>query len=856
MLNTRRYSDTQKVDKSIEPSILQANAKETFIQSENNDKEKKLLRGLSEKLIESEGRAVIAGGAILSIVNKEYVKDYDLYVNKSYAKDIIEYLLSDGELITLVSIYNTPAYDQSFFRKNKIIGRLLFQIKFDDDSIDDSIDIDLLIVRDDTKLIDVVSNFDLTFCEVWYNGIDFYANYPDDVRNKVGSLKQDYVESLVCGNTFILRRMRKYRRRGYIIEISCKKMEKNFLFQDLKLKKNEIIEGTAEERKEEWAVSFIMKNILKFLKFQYVKENIVDFILDQNTKANLTSLFANLKLKNDNRLVSIENLDRFVGPFSNTSLYTYLCYIFYMNLSFCISEDDVDYEGESPIWFNYLQKFVKTNLISDFKYGELLRDLVDENDRISYRLFGKKYSNDIHNDGLYSIYMSSEFVKYTQFKQFIQLDDDTRDNIRAIEASGNGDVHLIYACPDGHLHASNNCGVPTTISKCNYPTNPTTDGVSCQNYVGGLYHMLVPGNYIVKHDGYPSATLHYGYFPVYAYKTYEKMYEQAQNAIKKYNSAPPSSPSQFIIADLSLKSENRDGNITAKKYTTAEEPGLRPDNNVTCFVCAEEFSKTDDGKYDATVEGNNELYILPCNHLIHKGCLATARGLNEDDFDPNNINVEVDVSGRICPHTTCNQKRFLFGSKRSLRANQMVSKRSLRANQMVRKRSADRRSAANQTVRKRSYVKLAGSIRMNRIRTNKRSKKRSINKYRFGSWFKSSSVNPSTGAGKKEAPQLSVKPKAPQLSVKPKAPQLSVKPKAPQLSVKPKAPQLSVKPKAPKKFPKGYITWHKWQEELKENGKREELLVLNNNKKVIQRKIVPLASEIKRRKSYGENVVK
>ena len=466
-----------------------------------------------------------------------------------------------------------------------------------------------------------------------------------------------------------------------------------------------------------------------------------------------------------------------------------------MNLSFCISEDDVAYEGESPLWFNYLQKFVKTNLISYFKYGEDLRDLVDENDRISYRLIGKKYSNDIHNDGLYSIYMSSEFVKYTQFKQFIQLDNDTRDNIRAIEESGNGDVHLIYACPDGHLHASNNCGVPTTISKCNYPT--TDGGVSCQNYVGGLYHMLVPGNYIVKHDNYQLGYLYYGKFPVYTYKTYKQIYEQAKKAIEKCNEIRL----EDILEDLSPISENKDGTITAKKYTVVG-PQPRDDNNEMCFVCAEEFSKTDQGGYDASLTGDDELYILPCDHLIHKGCLATARGLNENDFDPDNINVEVDVSGRICPHTTCNQNRFLFGSKRS----------------------ADRRSAANQTVRKRSYVKLAGSIRMNRIRTNKRSKKRSINKYRFGGlWFKPSSVIPSTGAGKKEAPQLSVKPKAPQLSVKPKAPPSEL----------------------PKKFPKGYITWHKWQEELKENGKREELVL--NNKKVIQRKIVPLASEIKRR---------
>ena len=86
---------------------------------------------------------------------------------------------------------------------------------------------------------------------------------------------------------------------------------------------------------EEWVSR--VKGDSKFPKFaiNYVKENIVDFILDKNTKENLTSLFANLK--DENSLVSIENLNRFVGPFGNTSLYIYLCYIFYMNLSFCIS---------------------------------------------------------------------------------------------------------------------------------------------------------------------------------------------------------------------------------------------------------------------------------------------------------------------------------------------------------------------------------------------------------------------------------------------------------------------------------------------------------------------------------------
>ena len=806
-MSFRRYSAPQPptVVESIEPPILVENATKKFI-DHGKETNKQLLTGLSDMLKKSEGKAVIAGGAILSIVHNEYVKDYDLYVNKSYAKDIIKYLLSDGgRVVSLLNINNTPAYDQSFFRKNKIIGRLLFRtsptvFSNSNQNYKEIIQIDLIIVRDDTKLIDVVSNFDLTFCEVWYDGINFYANSPSDVRNKRGSLKQDYIESLFSGNTFILRRIRKYRRRGYKITISCK-ME-NFLVQDLKLKKNEIIDGS-EQRKEEWAVSFIMKKILIFLKFQYVKENIVDFILDKNTKENLTSLFE--KLKVENSLVSIENNRRFVDPLGNTSLYIYLCYLFYNNLSFCILENNENHKGKSRKWFNYLQEFVNNdqNLFSYYAYGELLSELVDQNDSIIYRLIGSYYSDDIHNDGLYSIYMSSEFVKYTQYKPYIQLDPDTRDNIRVIEESGNGDVHLIYACPDGHLHASDNCGVPTTISKCNYPTKE--DGVSCPHYVGGLYHMLVPGNYIVKHDGYSPAALYYGYFPVYTYKIYDKMYEQAINAIKKYND----SPSQFLdfrIKDLSLKSENIDENITAKKYTV-ESSQPRTDNNDVCFACTEIFSKTDQGGYSTNVQGPNELYMLPCGHLIHKECLATARGLNQDNLDDdNNINDEIDVSGRVCPYTTCNRNRFLFGSKQS------ADLRSA-ANQTVRKQSADLRSAANQTVRKRSYV--AGSIRLNRIRTNKRSKKRSINKYRFGAVNK---VGPPTTRNINEKQEEKASPSKPNEKTN----------------------------KTIKKFTKGYITWHKWQEELKENRKKKEL-VLNNKKEVVLREIVPLASEIKRR---------
>ena len=125
----RRASDPPPVSKeSIKPTILEENATEMFTNI-NDVENKKLLEGLSKML--NNKKAIIAGGAILSIINKEVVSDYDLYVHKSYAKEIIKYLLDNTGDLSLEVKNNTPAYDQSFFKKNNIIGRLLFKVNDD-----------------------------------------------------------------------------------------------------------------------------------------------------------------------------------------------------------------------------------------------------------------------------------------------------------------------------------------------------------------------------------------------------------------------------------------------------------------------------------------------------------------------------------------------------------------------------------------------------------------------------------------------------------------------------------------------------------------------------------------------------
>ena len=125
-------------------------------------------------------------------------------------------------------------------------------------------------------------------------------------------------------------------------------------------------------------------------------------------------------------------------------------------------------------------------------------------------------------------------------------------------------------------------------------------------------------------------------------------------------------------------------------------------------------------------------------------------------------------------------------------------------------------------------MKLAGSIRRNRIRTNKRSKKlrrlpfrqREAQIYRFG---------------------ISKTSTTPNLLLQP----LIAPPTSFEKIQKP--PLLSEKTNE-KKYTRGYITWHKWQEELKENGERKELVIKDGQ--INKTKINPLASEmeIKRKK--------
>jgi hypothetical protein len=115
----------------------------------------------------------------------------------------------------------TNEYDSSFLKRNNILSR----IAYCSDSHAKSVD--LMIVASCTTVQRVVQNFDLTFCEAWYDGFSVHASEPMDFMNKKGHLRKDYLESFIGGNYFILERINKYKKRGFTIEIDLSSFSKN-----------------------------------------------------------------------------------------------------------------------------------------------------------------------------------------------------------------------------------------------------------------------------------------------------------------------------------------------------------------------------------------------------------------------------------------------------------------------------------------------------------------------------------------------------------------------------------------------------------------------------------------------------
>ena len=180
-----------------------------------------LLRFLSRPTFEAvrEGviaaDALVAGGSICAAFGGFGVNDLDIYVHYSRALELLRHLSIVGFMCQNdgknSGMHLASEYDQSFFRKNHILVRFALMYHR-------ALSIDVMVIPDEVPLTDVVTNFDLSFCEVWWDGRAVFASDPEGIRRKEGVLKPDYRAALFTDfNPFIIKRLQKYRRRGYTI---------------------------------------------------------------------------------------------------------------------------------------------------------------------------------------------------------------------------------------------------------------------------------------------------------------------------------------------------------------------------------------------------------------------------------------------------------------------------------------------------------------------------------------------------------------------------------------------------------------------------------------------------------------
>lgn len=220
--------------------------------------------------------AIIAGGSIFNIVSdlyKSHLRDIDIYVpveNYSNFQSSLQALLE----LNRGRQHLAPAYDGSFLRKNNIaLVETYYFI--------DYFSIDVMYVKGTNeakeRLQNVVTNFDLTCCEIWYDGTDFFASQAcytslfDQGKGTDGRynayLRKEYVQSLLNDNEFIKNRLSKYWYKGVNIKLE---LPKDVEYMSIKAKNmnNRGLSVIDDERNGpiDWLKEKVYSKVLQYLE--------------------------------------------------------------------------------------------------------------------------------------------------------------------------------------------------------------------------------------------------------------------------------------------------------------------------------------------------------------------------------------------------------------------------------------------------------------------------------------------------------------------------------------------------------------------------------------------------------------
>jgi hypothetical protein len=240
----------------------------------------------------SETRAVIAGGSVLSPYAGYAMNDLDIYVNASNARQLVtgikDVFSTSLDFIPGAFVFDllfAPPYDESFMRKNHINSIIRARLLHADDGY---LEIDIMIIPDDIAITDVVTNFDLTFCQIWFDGENVLCTNKQHILDKHGKLNDEYLQSYANGNLFIKNRIRKYIYRGFQIDYNgC--IQQTLTRKDVSrypygYNKKEVVSD------EDWVAKKLYVNLLKFIA-RSETERLFPQLVANMDHANRTRLF-------------------------------------------------------------------------------------------------------------------------------------------------------------------------------------------------------------------------------------------------------------------------------------------------------------------------------------------------------------------------------------------------------------------------------------------------------------------------------------------------------------------------------------------------------------------------------------
>ena len=203
-------------------------------------------------------QSVICGAFILHSLSE--FEDYHpetIHIHCSYNGALeINNFLKDEKLVKIeqqnvhiTETTNIPSDSEAFFFKNRIKARLHYFISHDHPQVYPKLKI--YIVENSENILETVKNFDLSLTQIWFDGNNLNATYPQtDIEKKSGYINSEYTDFILHFNPILLERINNYKKRGFVISYDIPSTTVTIMDEDLYVIPDDLI------------VNFLYRNLI------------------------------------------------------------------------------------------------------------------------------------------------------------------------------------------------------------------------------------------------------------------------------------------------------------------------------------------------------------------------------------------------------------------------------------------------------------------------------------------------------------------------------------------------------------------------------------------------------------------